>query len=148
MIPLYLAFCGLAWSVSRSWVPIAIAVGIVATQAASHLPDEIVYPAYSAIWVAIGGAAIYRDAIFPGLLLIASGLCYLWADLSGVSPVIGELPLVAADVLGLIALVAAGVTGGTGGGIGKGRDLGRDPDRRGNSVGSGVVVMASKEGQR
>jgi hypothetical protein len=148
MIPLYLAFCGLAWAVSRSWVPVAIAFGLVLTRLAAELPDGITYPAYSAIWVTVGGAAIYRDAIFPGLLLIASGLCYLWADLSGVSPVVGELPLVAADVLGLIALVAAGVSGGTGGGIGKGRDLGRNHSGRGNSVGGGVVVMASKEGQR
>ena len=150
MISVYLTLCGLVWSIRRGWVPVMIAAGIVATQAASFLPDAIVFPAYAVIWLTVGSAAIYQDQPGPGALLIASGLCYLWADLIGADPVAGVAPMVAADVLGLLALLVLGVFGGGGGGRGaKEPDLGRGSDRRGLRSASGLGgLAAAKESPR
>lgn len=141
MILAYLALCAIAWAVSRNRLALAIAGGVVLTQAASFLPDEVVFPAYAAIWVSIGSAAIYRAMPMAGVLLIASGLCYFWADVIGAAPALWVPPMVAADLFGLAALCVAGWPGDR---VGKGNHLGGYFSGRGARVADGGVVVSAE----
>jgi hypothetical protein len=89
------------------------ALGVVAMRIfLAYMPDPFLFLSYAAVWVAIGGAAIRRGEVLPGALALASGLCYGAAEAVSAQPAIWVPAMTAADVCGIAALVAAGVSDG------------------------------------
>ena len=70
------------------------------------LPWELL--ALFALWVAVGRYVARSGFSNAGGLLIACGLCYLWARLTGAPRVVGSLPFVASDVLAGVAMLMMG----------------------------------------
>jgi len=156
----WIIMAGIAAGVSRRhnpWPAMAILAGIVAMQAAALIPADMQLLAFAALWVGIGGLIIRKlHSPLTGGLIVASGLCYGWARLVGVAPAIGELPFVAADFLGVVALIVAAIgernrgsvnrhhTGDTRGG---GWVLGRSADRRVHSSGVRLEGLVGQKGR-
>jgi len=156
----WIIMAGIAACVSRRhnpWPAVAILAGVVAMRAAVLIPPNMQLLAFAALWVGIGGLIIHKlHSPLTGGLIVASGLCYGWARLVGVAPAIGELPFVAADFLGVVALIVAAIgernrgsvnrhhTGDTRGG---GWVLGSVDNRRVRSAGDCLEGLGGQKGR-
>lgn len=79
--------------------------GLVAMRLMGSAPVEIDLLARAFVWFAIGYviAFVYRRAVSGGLI-VASGLCYLWARLTGAEMAFLSPPFVVSDMLWLAAV--------------------------------------------
>ena len=90
-------------------VPLAIFAAYVAARLISaglHMPWDFL--AFAALWVAVGGYAVRHGLPTSGGLLIACGLCYLWARFTGAPHAVGSLPFVVSDTLAGVAMLLIG----------------------------------------
>lgn len=109
------------------------------------LPVDLLWLAGAATWVAIGAAALVHSRA-TSLLLIASGLCYLWARIGGYVFGASHPPSVIADLFGVAALATIGwrVYGGRFG-MDRGRGVAGGHHRR---TGNAAVDMDRSEGSQ
>lgn len=150
------AVCLLAYSAWRGADHRSVSVllaGLMATRVIAELPFEARMMAGAAIWCGIG-AWLIRRAISPlaGALLVACGLCYLWARLAYSPVAIGSAPFVASDVFGALALCVMAWEAHHGGkrlamGAYRGRVLGWAIARRRDSAGGSMAHTAQEEGR-
>ena len=90
-------------------VPLAILGAYVAGRLIdAGLPVPLSLLAFAALWVAVGGYAARQGLPISGGLLIACGLCYLWARFTGAPHVVGSLPFVVSDILAGVAMLLIG----------------------------------------
>ena len=64
--------------------------------------------AFGALWVAVGGYVLRQGLPISGGLLIACGLCYFWARVTGAPREVGSLPFVVSDILAGAAMLLMG----------------------------------------
>lgn len=64
--------------------------------------------AFGALWVSVGGYVARQGHPISGGLLVACGLCYLWARLTGAPREVGSLPFVISDILAGVAMLFMG----------------------------------------
>jgi hypothetical protein len=122
---------------------VSFAIGIIAMRLVVYgLPHDWRYLASFAVWGAVGSDTIRRGLIVPGVLLIASGLCYVGQEVTRLAPVFGNPWLVAADFLGWLALL--GVYRGRLAGLYPRFDLGYTHRRRGFLVSRSGDTLAEK----
>lgn len=145
--PLWIALAVVAVAVSDDRRPaLAILGGLLAMRLAPVIPEPWRLVASAGLWVGIGGFIVAQfAAAVCGALVVACGLCYIWARVGGYPVAFGSAPFVASDVLGVLALLVA-ACGERDGGI-RTWFLGRRPDRRSNRA-SVRVAAFGKEGAR
>jgi len=81
------------------------ALGIIAMRVfVTYAPYDWRFLGSCAVWVSVGSEAIRRGLNRSGVLLIACGLCYAGQEVTRLPPVFGNPWLVAADLLGWLAL--------------------------------------------
>ena len=122
--------------------------GLISMRFMGALPVEIDLLARAFVWFAIGYiiAFAYRRALSGGLI-VASGLCYLWARLTGAEMAFLSIPFVVSDMLWLAA-VAWLVIGKTDGIGGRGHALGGLARRyRHSGYHSGMAARETQKGQ-
>ena len=122
--------------------------GLVSMRFMGALPVEIDLLVRAFIWLAIGYiiAFAYRRALSGGLI-VASGLCYLWARLTGAEMAFLSPPFVVSDMLWLaaVAWLVIGKSDGIGSG---GHTLGGIARRyRRSGYFSGMAARETQKGQ-
>jgi hypothetical protein len=122
--------------------------GLVAMRFMGAVPVEIDLLIRAFIWFAIGYVvAFFYRRVLSGGLIVASGLCYLWARLTGAEMAFLSPPFVVSDLLWLAAVLwlAIGKTDGIGS---RGHSLGGIARRyRHSGYHSGMAARETQKGQ-
>lgn len=116
-----------------------ILAGLIAMRLSVVIPVPWRMIAEAGLWIGIGGVIVARfHANLCGALVVASGLCYIWARVGGYPIAPGSPPFVASDALGFLALIVAARGHHVGG---RGRFLDRRRRGWGNRFARGVAHM-------
>lgn len=144
--------CLMCWTTSQSAASralCAILAAYVAVRVASGaFGDHGIYLALGALFWTATAATVYRTGFAASSgIIMASALCYFWANLSGAPRVAGSAPFVASDVLMVIAMVWIGWHG-VASFYGRALSLAFGGAGSRPLSGSGSQAMASKETAR
>lgn len=129
-------------------------LGLFAMRLAPVMPYDLRLVASAGLWVAIGGLIVTAlQKPCAGLLVVASGLCYLWAWILRAPIAFGSAPFVASDILGASALLVLGwgardVVMGWLSNRGYRRDMAWRFDRRGDNFGHSNSDVAAAKGEK
>ena len=133
-----------------AWAGFAILAGLGLTVAARVALDPAVhFAAFGLIWCGIGAAIAARGEGVIAALLIASGLCYLGAEVSGANAPGWSYWFRASDAFGLAALAVVW-SGGDDGMVRLRRAALRLAYRRGNRnrrADTGLALLAETKGK-